>query len=59
MVSPVFELVPLLLVPFPCKKKKKVDGFIGLWATPPVLCKVTGDPPAYGLPDNRRMEILL
>ena len=36
-----------------------VDGFIGLWATPPVLCKVTGDPPAYGLPDNRRMEILL
>ena len=23
VVSPVFELVPLLLVPFPCKKKKK------------------------------------
>lgn len=36
-----------------------VDGFIALWATPPVLCQVIGDPPAFGLPDSRRVEILL
>lgn len=36
-----------------------VDGFIALWATPPVLCQISGDPPANGLSDSRRVEILL
>ena len=36
-----------------------VDSFIGLWATPPVLCRVLGLPPRDNDPDTRSLQLLL
>ena len=36
-----------------------VDSFIGLWATPPVLCRVLGHPPRDDDTDTRSLQLLL